>query len=289
MPSEIPPQQIKAVAGQVLKSWWFWLGLAVVTWSGFFLLEKLTAFDSGRFEGRLAQSSSNQIAASLSMISNGIAQEIERTASNQFAQGFGMISNRIVAGMSQPQIQAAIAAVAADKANDAMLRAISPALSNFQARVEQAESSFNSTTGRLGRLARDAESQSALGLPTGILFDSQTVTRQGSSCLLTVFFKKTGASPLGLLRLSIGAFNKLPARILRVDVASETDRDTIERSVDPTGLEAVLGFTPAGGSGPAIQIALTGPTVIQIVCDALPEPLTVPVLVDLSSPAAGGQ
>ncbi len=279
MPSELPPQQVKAVAAQVLKTWWFWLGLAVVIWSGFFLLEKITAFESGNYRDQLAQSASNQVAA----ISNGIA----RMAANQFAQGFGVISNRIVASMAQPQIQAAIAAVAADKANEAMQRAISPALSNFQSRVDLAESAFNSATGRLAQITRGGDNRPGFDLPAGLVFDSQTVTRLGTSYILTLFFQKTGTKPFGLVRLSIGAFNQLPARILRVDVASETDRNSIERSVDPTGLEATLGFTPGGATGPAIQVALTGPTVIQVASELLPEPVTVPVLVDLSNASPG--
>src|SRR4051794_28949486 len=108
-----PPQQIKAVANQILKTWWFWLGLMVVIWSGLLLVEKVSRYQSDRFQGELVQSASNQVAQSLVVISNALRTQVMRSASNQMANGAASISNQIATALEQPQIQAAIEAVAA--------------------------------------------------------------------------------------------------------------------------------------------------------------------------------
>jgi hypothetical protein len=275
-----PPQQIKAVANQVLKTWWFWLGFIVVIWSGLLLVEKVTRYQSNRFQGELAQSASNQVAQSLVVISNALRTQVMQSASNQLANGAAGISNQIAAALEQPQIQATIEAVAAQQATQLMFGAISPAISNFQAKLAQAQTRLDTTANPRARLTKEVAKTREPEAPAGIILDTQSISKQGSGYALTVSFKRINDTPLGTLRFSIGAFNQLPARILAVDVESDSDR-SVERTIDPSRLEANLNFTPLEGVDPVMKVLLSGPTVMQITCDALPEPVTIPVLVNL--------
>jgi hypothetical protein len=277
---QTPPEQVKAVANQVLKTWWFWLGLLVVIWSGLLLAEKISHYETNRFQTELAQSASNQVAQSLVVISNALRAQVTQSASNQLAHGLAGISNQIASALEQPQIQAAIAAVTAQQATQLLFGAISPAISNFQAKLAQAQARLDAPATPQARVAKAAAKPREPEAPAGIVFDTQTISKQGSSYSVAVSFKRINDTPLGTLRFLIGAFNQLPARIVAVDV--ETDSEpAVERAVDSSRLEATLSFTPLTGVDPVLKILLTGPTVMQITCDALPDPVTIPVLVNL--------
>ncbi|MDB6111060.1 MAG: hypothetical protein JWR69_2810 [Pedosphaera sp.] len=278
--SQPSPQQIKAVANQILKTWWVWLGLAIIIWSGLLLVEKVTRYQARSLQGELAQSASNQVAQSLVVISNALRTQVMQSASNQLASGFGNISNQIATALGQPQIQATIEAVAAQQATQLMFGAISPAISNFQAKLSQAQARLDTTPISRARASKDGAKPSEPAAPAGLVLDTQSISKQGSSYALTVAFKRINDTPLGGVRFMIGAFNQLPARILAVDVESDSD-PAVERTIDSSRLEATLNFTPLEKVDPVIKILLSGPTVMQITCDALPEPVTVPVLVNL--------
>ncbi len=290
MPQELPPNQISAVATQVLKTWWFWLCLIVVVWAGLFAVERVTRFESRRFQAELEQNASNQLAGSLTVISNKLRVQIATAASNELRRSFADITNQIAAALAQPQLRSTISAVASRQATQLLASAISPALSNFQARLAIAQGRLDSATNLLARQSpgssapTPAATPAQSATPAGIIFDTQSITRQGADYVLTVMLRKTGDGPLGALRFAVGAFNQLPARILAVDVACDA-APSIERAIASGGLEAVIGFTPAPGVDPAFKILLSGPTVTQITSDALPDPLTIPVLVNL--PGAG--
>src|SRR5580704_14237865 len=101
MPQDAPFDQTSAVAGRVLRTWWFWLCLIVIVWSGLFLIERVTRLQNERFQAELAQNASNQLAESLMVISNQLHAQLSASASNQLRRGFADISNRLAAGLNQ--------------------------------------------------------------------------------------------------------------------------------------------------------------------------------------------
>jgi hypothetical protein len=285
MPQEAPFDQTSAVAGRVLRTWWFWLFLIVIVWSGLFLVGRVTRLENERFQAELAQNASNQLAESLMVISNQLHAQLSVTASNQLRRGFADLSNRLASGLSQAQIRAAIVSSASRQATQTVLAALSPALSNLQARLDRDETRLNAVTNPapvapVVIAATQPPPAPKATTPAGISFYSQSIARRGSGYILTAVFKKTGDGPLGALRFDVGAFNQMPARINGVDVACDA-APSVERAVVTGGLEAIIGFTPAAGADPAFSLSLTGPSVIQITCDALPDPVTVPVLANV--------
>jgi hypothetical protein len=281
--SQSEPQQIKAVASQVLKTWWFWLGFAAVVWSGLLLVENITHYQAKRFEGELSQSASNQMAQSLTVISNAMRERLDQTTSNQLTKGFGNISNQIAAALSQPRIQATIRSVASQQATQLLLSAVSPAISNFEANLAQARTRLDTAAPPHAPVTKVTPANGEPATTGGIVFDAQSVTRQGASYVLTLRFKRIDDKPLGTLHFSLGAYNQLPARILGVDAASDVDPN-IESAVDSSGLEATLSFSLPQGVDPAIKLLVSGTTVIEVSCDALAAPVRIPVVVNL--PAA---
>lgn len=285
---ELPSVTAKAVARQVLKTWWFWLGLAVIIWSGLLGVEKLTRLQTNRFQGELARDASNQLARSILTISNAIREQVTQNVSNQLAReltnGLTDVSNQIATALQQPRVQAAIQAAAAQQATQVMFKAISPAIANFQARLAQAQTqALALTNARPPAVAskppppKDAAKPappSTPDTPAGILYDSQTVAKQGATYVVTVRFKKTGTRPLGIMHFALGAYNQLSARIVGVDAINDSAFG-VEKSIDTSGLEAALNFSVPDGSGPVIQVLLSGPTILQVVCDALSEPVTL--------------
>ena len=297
---EMPSENARAIARQVLKTWWFWLGLALVVWAGLLGVEKLARIQTNRFQAELTRTASNQLAQSIVTISNAIRAEITQNVSNQLAReltnGMTGVSNQIAAALQQPRIQSAIQSAAAQQASLAMLRSISPAISNFQARLAREQAIAQAMVDSLTNVrppppattpAKDAAKTakaSTPDTPAQIVFDSQSIVPQGSLYAVTVRFRKTGTQPLGIMHFAIGAFNQLPARIVGVDAATDAAIG-VEKSIDATGLEAAVNFSTPNGADPAIQVLLSGRTVFQVVCDALQQPVNVNFL---TSPPTGG-
>jgi hypothetical protein len=289
MPQEAPFDQTTAVAGRVLRTWWFWLCLIVIVWSGLFLIERVTRLENEHFQAELAQSASNQVAESLLVISNQLRAQLSLSASNQLRRGFADISNHLTAALNQSQMRAAIASSASRQATQMVFAALSPALSNLQARLDRDESRLSAVTNPAPTTPLAvAATQPPVGpdanTPAGIAFYSQSIAKRGSGYVLTAVFKKTGDGPLGSLRFDVGAFNQMPARIISIDVACDATA-SVEHAVVTGGLEAIIGFTPAAGVDPAFSLSLTGPSVIQITSDSLPEPVTVPVMANVAGAA----
>jgi hypothetical protein len=281
MPQEMPPDQASAVAGRILRTWWFWLILIIITWSGLFLVQRITQIQNERFESDLARSASNQVLESLTLMSNRLHAQLAYSASNQLRRGFGDISNHLGTALNQSQLRNAIAAAAARQASESVMSSISPALSNIEARLAQDElrlkAATNATSPAPIAEVAPTPGSSDSNAPPGIIKYAESVIPHGSGYILTASFKESGSGSLGRLRFDIGVFNQMPARIDGVDVACEAG-PIVQREVVTGGLEAVLGFTPSDGVDPALSLSLTGPTVVQITSDALPEPWTISVL-----------
>jgi hypothetical protein len=300
--SELPPQQSKAVAAQVLKTWWLWAAFGAVIASGLVAVEQITSYRTRRFEAELHQAASNQLAVSLTVVSNALREQLASSFSNQFTSGFFGISNQVASALEPGKIQSAIDAATALQATQLMMRAIAPVLSNFQAQLAQAQARPAVVAPAVQQAPPDPPKVAPAKQPeqpapaaaaaapadggSSLVFDSESVTRQGAAYVLTVSFRRTGSKPLNTLDFAVGAYNQLPARILGVDADVSSAR-TLNTTIDPSGLEARLSVAPMGQANPAIRVVLSGPTVIQIASDALPEPATVPVMQNLpgSTPA----
>jgi len=286
---ETPAENVKVVARQILKTWWFWVGLAVIVWAGLLGVEKLARIQTGRFQAELSRTASNELARNIVTISNNIRAEVMQSVSNQLAReltdGRTDISNQIAAALQQPRIQTTIQSAVAQQASQMMLRSISPAVSNFQARLDReraiAEAMVDSLTNvrptnQAPLPAKEAAKPKPAATPTtpaGIAYDSESVTKVGSTYMVVVRFRKTGTDPLGVLQFAVGVYNQLAARIVGIDAGDAAIG--VEKTIDTTGLEAALNFTCPDGAAPVVQVRLSGPTVLQFVCAALPEPVTV--------------
>jgi hypothetical protein len=284
---EMPAENVKVVARQILKTWWFWVGLAAIVWGGLLGVEKLARIQTQRFQAELSRTASNELARNIVTISNTIRTEVMQSISNQLAReltnGRTDISNQIAAALQQPRIQTAIQSAVAQQASQMMLRSVSPAVSNFQARLAReqaiAEAMVDSLTNVRpqspppAKEAAKPKPAATPGTPTGIVYDSDTVTKDGSTYMVVVRFRKTGTDPLGVLQFAVGVYNQLAARIVGIDAGDAAIG--VEKTIDSTGLEAGLNFTCPDGATPMVQVRLSGPTVLQFVCSALPQPVTV--------------
>jgi hypothetical protein len=298
--AEIPAQNVKVVAGQILKTWWFWVGLAVIVWAGLLGVEKLARIQTQRFQAELSRTASNELARSIITISNNIRAEVMQSVSNQLARelsnGTLSISNQIAAALQQPQIQSAINSAVAQQASQMMLRSVSPAISNFQARLDRERSIAEAMVDSLTNIrpptqapppAKEAAKPKPAptsSTPAGIVYDSQSVTKDGSTYLVAVRFRKTGTDPLGVLQFAVGVYNQLAARIVGIDAGDAAIG--VEKTIDTTGLEASLNFACPDGVAPVVQVRLSGPTVVQFVSAALPEPVTVNTLTSIPRPSS---
>ena len=274
----LTPEQVGAVARHILGSWKFWAGVV--------MLVALAAWGIIEVSQRFIDRRANEYLSTL-----------EQKATNHIGTAFGQISNQIVREFQQPRIRATMEQIAADRANDFITNAVWPSLEAFRQGIEEANAQLARSSNDLATLTRNVKAAQRKASPTSpttsaaaetapkLTLVDQSVSRNGSNYILSLFFKPNGNQSLGSVELVAGTYQQT-AKIL--NFAAVTPGQTEPAIMNDFGDAARLKFVPRGGdSSIVIALELSAPTIVRVSGDALEGDLTIPVAADkLSAPTA---
>jgi hypothetical protein len=267
-PGTLTSAQMAAVTRHVLGSWKLWLGLLTVV--------SVATAGVVEFVNMKAQVLRDEAAAAQQVDSNAMAAKIDAG-----------ISNRIETEFQKPEIEAAIARVASQRAGEILTNEVWASLEEFRAKMQAANVQLVKTTNDLAVLSNTvhqaqvaaAQLASAVpGDPAVLALVNQTVTRDGTNYDLAMFFKSTNNKPPGTVELIAGTYRQT-ARIVNF-TAQNVD------AVDPPvmndiGDAAKLKFTASRPDAQVeVDLVLSAPTLVKVTGDQLAEELTLPVAVD---------
>src|SRR5581483_5650261 len=202
--SALTPEQLKHLTMQILGSWQFWAGLAMVV--------ALAAWGVIKVAERI-----------IDLRTNTYLNTLEQKATNHIDVAFGQISNQIVREFQQPRIKAAMELIASERANDYFTNAIWPSLEAFRQGIEEANAQLAKSTNDLAALGREVKAAQRKVTPKPPASDvdatpkltlvDQAVARNGSNYILSLFLKATGTQPVGNVDLIAGTYRQT-AKIL---------------------------------------------------------------------------
>jgi len=272
--SPAPPRvQPGNVAREILGSVKFWIGLALLVAAAAFGVVKLT---EQRMTDHLDTVSRDYFNALDEKTSNHVSEQISTQVSNQIAAEF-----------RQPGIKATMEQVAADRAQDLLTNAVWASLETFRAGIEQANAQLAKSTNDLAQMSRDirlaqrmASQLDSAGTeaPAMLSLASQTVATNGSNYILTLVFKPTNDRPVGAVDLIAGTYRQT-AKI--VNFAARAPIQSDAPMLNDAGDAARLTFNVARADVPiAVDLEVTGPTIVKFVGDVLQEELTIPIAAD---------
>ena len=256
------PEQLRAVARHILKSWKFWTGLAVLvvsaSWAGIEIVQRMLDARAGDYLRQLDQKTTSQMALAQQQLSNQIALELK-----------------------QPRIKAAIEQIANETANDLFTNTIGPSLASFQQQMDLAGLQFAKTSNQLAKLSQDVRAAQQIAgpaAPARLVLANHTVTTNASSYTLTLFFKATNDKDVGSVVLVAGTYRQ-SARIL--NFAPINAAQPAQPIINQEGDAARLTFT-AAGSDPQVAIEISAPTIVRVVGDPLEDEILLPVAMELA-------
>lgn len=267
-PASLTPAQMAAVTRHVIGSWKLWMGLLLI----------VAAATAGivEFVNMKAQVLRDEAAAAQQADSNAVAAKIDAG-----------ISNRIVAEFQKPEIEAAIARMASQKAGEILTNEVWASLDEFRGKMQAASAQLAKTTNDLAVLsntvhqAQIAAAQLAAavpGDPTLLALVNQTVTRDGTNYDLAMFFKPTSDKPPGTVELIAGTYRQT-AKIVNFTAQNVDAADP--PVMNDIGDAAKLKFTASRPNTQLeVDLVLSAPTLVKVTGDQLAEELTLPVAVD---------
>lgn len=279
----LTPAQLKSLANQVLGSWRFWAGVA--------LLVGLAAWGVIAMAERF-----------IDLRANSYLNTLEQQATNHIGVVGSQISNQIVREFQQPRIRAAMEQVAEDRANELFTNSVWPSLQAFRQNLDAAGAQFLQSTNDLAALDREiaaarrkvATTPASAVTVTPNLPDTtprltlvdQQVSRNGANYILSLFFKATGSQPIGTVQLIAGTYRQT-AKIL--NFGAVTPGQTAPAVMNDVGDASKLTFTPPQSNTPiVVALEVNAPTIVRVSGDVLEGDLTVPIAAD-NLPAAAAK
>lgn len=268
-----PRPQPGHVAREIFGSVKFWIGLALLVAAAAFGVVKLTE---------------RQAADHLTAMGRDYFNALDEKTSNHVSEQIStQVSNQIAAEFRQPRIKATMEQVAADRAQDLLTNAVWASLETFRAGIERANAQLAKSTNDLAQMSRDirlaqrmaSQLASPGAEPPGMLsLASQTVATNGSNYILTLYFKATNDRPVGPVDFIAGTYRQT-AKI--VNFAARAPLQSDAPTLNEAGDAARLTFNVARADVPiAVDLEVTGPTIVKFVGDVLQEELTIPIAAD---------
>lgn len=280
IPLQLTSNQLKAVGMQILGSWKFWGGLALVVAAAAWVVVQMTHWSLDRrtasYLSTLDVKSSNRLELAYDRISKDLSQRM---------------SNQVVSEFRSARIQATVEQVTLDHAREMLTNAIWPSLEAFRQKVELVDTQFAESTNALARWSKELWDGQRVATPllsatanepALLSLVSHNVTRNGTNYVLTLIFKKTDSRPMGNVDLVAGTFEQT-AKISTFTAPGAAQSD--EPVMNDFGDAARLKFTVARGDVPIlVELELTAPTIVRLTGDALEQELFLPVSANRMQP-----
>lgn len=267
--SDLSSAQVAAVTRQVLASWKLWLVLIAII--------GVAAAGVVEFVNHSSQQLREQVSAQ--------GEELAQRNDAKIAEG---ISNQVAGQFAQPQVQATLERVAQQRAAEILTNSVWSSLEQFREKLTAANQQLTGATNDLASLATNIHTaQMSLAQLTGngspddpaqLTLVDKSVTHDGTNYDLTLFFRSTNNKPVGAVELVAGTYRQTA----RITGFTARNVDQLEAPVmDDVGDAARLKFTMSRGDVPVVvEMALSGPTIVKVVGDALAEELTLPIAAD---------
>jgi len=265
--------RLQALGRQLLRSWQFWAGLAVVVAAASWGVVLVANWSLDRRTTDYLGTLDDKVNQRLKLAYDRMSKDLSRQMSNQVASEF-----------RSARIHGLVEQYAIDRVQSMLTNAVGPSLDAFRQKIELADAQLANSTNELVRLSnslREAQRATAqlpspaVNNPALLTLVSQRASRDGTNFILHLVFKSTNGKPAGHVDLIAGTFEQT-AKIL--SFAAPGAAQSEEPIINDIGDAARLKFTVARGDQPVlVELVFSDPTIVRLTGDALEQELILPV------------
>ncbi len=245
---------LKQVVQHILKSWRFWIPLAVGVFAAVWAVLQTVDYITGR------------------RVQN-VFDDIHTNVSNSLVKANSVMTNEIARRFQEPNIRELMEQVASAESRNIISNRVTPIVEGFRVETRQYLAEIKDTKDRVVSLEKDIKSVTELAKPPTLTLNAAQVDKKDKGLEVLLQFRPSKDVGLGSLDFIVKIVNDCATIIISGEPSVNHHPYTGgPAQISQDGKQASFNFAIIGAGNPTLKLTLSGEALLQITGSKLGKP-----------------